>query len=211
MGIIFGTTFSTYALVTKLLAGEAAAASTTVQLIGGLASGITSSVPRSAFEKVKTVMQVQARSQAKRGQALYASSWHCGLAIVRTEGLGGLFQGYTATAFREGLQQLIYFYVAGITRTALAPVVPASLLPLFAGAAPGMATWLPPFICIDVVKSRLESAPRGKYAGFLDCARQIYRDEPWTVWCRGLGAALMRGALMHATIFLVRDRVMSAL
>jgi len=210
MGLIFASCFGTYELVTRLLVGGETGLPTPawVQLLAGFCSGVVSSIPRSACEKVKTLMQVQ---QSSSGKPLYQTSLHCAVAVVTQEGPSGLFESFFATALREGLQQLIYFYVASATRSLLAPVIPASVLPLFAGAAPGMATWLPPFICIDVVKSRLESAPKGRYRGFWACAVDIYRTEPASVWFRGLSAALLRGAGMHATIFLVHDHVMQAL
>ena len=46
-----------------------------------------------------------------------------------------------------------------------------------AGGIAGAASWLPPIFCIDVVKTKMQSAPRGTYKGIIDCARKSFQQE----------------------------------
>jgi hypothetical protein len=70
---------------------------------------------------------------------------------------------------------------------------------LLAGGAAGVASWASIYP-LDVVKSRVQAAP-GRYAGWVDCARQSVRSEGWSVLTRGLSACLLRAALVNAAIF----------
>jgi len=60
-------------------------------------------------------------------------------------------------------------------------------------------------IC-QVLKSRLQSAPEGTYAGFMDCARKtIAADGVGALW-KGFGPAMGRAFPANAATF-VRDFV----
>lgn len=48
----------------------------------------------------------------------------------------------------------------------------------------GVIQWLPPIYCFDVIKSRMQCAPRGHYSGVLDCASKLLREEGWRVFFR---------------------------
>ena len=61
--------------------------------------------------------------------------------------------------------------------------------------------WLPPFYCIDVVKSRMQGSLPGVYASAWDCALKSYRQDGLQVFFRGLPTALVRAFPLHACIF----------
>lgn len=82
---------------------------------------------------------------------------------------------------------------------------------LLAGAIAGMAQWLPPTYCVDVVKSRIQSHPPGTYGGMMACAREAYAAEGASVFFRGLSPALLRAACMHGPIFLVYELTLKLL
>merc|ERR1719265_70541 len=151
-------------------------------------------------------MQVAERAN---GRARHATSADCARSIIKEEGFQGLFSGLPATLMRETPQQLIYFPAYHFAKYALQHVcaggfaLPASSHAMAAGAFAGVATWLPPFYWVDVVKSRLETSPPGTYEGFVDCARHVYREEGGAYFFRGLSAALMRAAVLHSTLFVV--------
>lgn len=46
-----------------------------------------------------------------------------------------------------------------------------------AGGTAGTIQWLPPIYCFDVIKSRMQTAPQGKYKNIKDCAKQMYINE----------------------------------
>eukprot|EP00930_Biecheleria_cincta_P003728 TRINITY_DN104654_c0_g1_i1.p1 TRINITY_DN104654_c0_g1~~TRINITY_DN104654_c0_g1_i1.p1 ORF type:complete len:345 (+),score=39.64 TRINITY_DN104654_c0_g1_i1:54-1037(+) len=214
-GVIFSTTFCTYSLAIRWLiqihhGGEPRLCD---MMIAGLLSGLTSSIPRAAFERVKSVMQVSTLP----GAACYDNSMQCFIAICQKEGLAGLFCGLMSTMARQGPQQIVYFpafeLAAQLLRRAGAEqVFPVMLLTLIPGAFAGVATWLPPFIWVDAVNSRLQTAQTDSAklrVGFWQCASEMYRSEGSAAFNRGLAAALARAAPMHATIFCVRGAVAS--
>lgn len=79
------------------------------------------------------------------------------------------------------------------------------------GGLAGVATWLPPVFSVDVVKTRLQSAPKGTYSGMWDCAQKSYRAEGAGVFFRGLNIALIRAFPLHGTIFVVYESTMRLL
>lgn len=71
-----------------------------------------------------------------------------------------------------------------------------------------MIQWLPPIYCADVIKSRMQTAPKGHYSSVADCVAQLYREGGLRIFLRGLSPALMRAAPLHATIFVSYESVM---
>jgi len=67
----------------------------------------------------------------------------------------------------------------------------------------GMASrqWLPPLYCVDVMKSRMQSAEPGVYSSLWDCMVKSYRAEGLGVFFRGLPVAMLRAFPLHACIF----------
>ena len=53
-----------------------------------------------------------------------------------------------------------------------------------AGGTAGTIQWLPPMYCLDVIKSRMQTAPRGTYSGIKDCATQMYAEGGYKVFFR---------------------------
>jgi solute carrier family 25 carnitine/acylcarnitine transporter 20/29 len=65
----------------------------------------------------------------------------------------------------------------------------------------GIAMWtiaIPP----DVIKSRLQSAPRGTYTGSLDVLRKTLAHDGASALFKGLGPALLRAFPANAATFL---------
>jgi solute carrier family 25 (mitochondrial carnitine/acylcarnitine transporter), member 20/29 len=71
--------------------------------------------------------------------------------------------------------------------------------------------WLPPFYCIDVVKSRMQSAEPGVYSNAWNCVVKSYRAEGGMVFFRGLGTAILRAFPLHATVFFVYETTITML
>jgi solute carrier family 25 carnitine/acylcarnitine transporter 20/29 len=80
-------------------------------------------------------------------------------------------------------------------------LVPANLVPAVAGGVAGSMVWVPPFYSIDVIKTRLQSAPAGTYSGFVDCVKKSVDKEGAGVFVRGMGLAQARAFLVHGSIF----------
>jgi hypothetical protein len=107
--------------------------------------------------------------------------------IVREEGLGGLYRGAAPTGLKVAFQIAARFALFGELSAALARAAPRgplrwlspgaylSCCTLAAGALAGGIT-----VClnqpIDVIKSRMQAAPRGTYAGMAHCARAVVAE-----------------------------------
>lgn len=152
-------------------------------------------------------MQVQKMGD----KAPYRWSGECVVQLIKKEGLySGLFRGLDATIARE-IPQFAVYYPAyellvrtlhkwdGQQPDADTPLRPHLLL--LAGGLAGTVQWLPPFYCIDVVKSRMQASLPGVYSSAWDCARKSYRQEGARVFFRGLPTALIRAFPLHACIF----------
>uniref|UniRef100_A0AC35FFJ4 Uncharacterized protein n=1 Tax=Panagrolaimus sp. PS1159 TaxID=55785 RepID=A0AC35FFJ4_9BILA len=80
---------------------------------------------------------------------------------------------------------------------------------LAAGGFAGIARWL---ICIpaDVIKSRLQTAPEGKYPGGMrDVIREILQHEGPPGFFRGFGPVLLRAFPANAASFLGLELTLS--
>jgi solute carrier family 25 (mitochondrial carnitine/acylcarnitine transporter), member 20/29 len=176
--------------------------------VGGFV-GFVQSFVRTPIERVKTVMQIRNRATTK---APHANSLVCAYNLLKTDGLRvGLYAGLAATIAREVPQYLFYFIVYDKVRERLEPMVGTLASQAFAGGTAGVIGWLPPVFSIDVVKTRLQSAPKGTYSGMWDCAKKSYRAEGIAVFFRGLNIAVIRAFPLHGTIFVVYETVMKLL
>eukprot|EP00116_Pleurobrachia_bachei_P013518 sb/3473780/ len=80
---------------------------------------------------------------------------------------------------------------------------------MLAGGLGGMAMWLwgvPP----DVLKTKFQTAPPGKYNSFLDVAPELYRREGPGAFFKGFAPSGMRAFLANGVCLVVYDLVMQA-
>ncbi|KAK3251411.1 hypothetical protein CYMTET_39247 [Cymbomonas tetramitiformis] len=182
-------------------------------LMCGMTAGFTSSFVRTPIERVKTVMQVATTEGTK---APYRNSVACAMALVRKEGFfNGLFTGLNSTIAREIPQYSLVFVVYDYAKPFVHKTLftdkngslsstPTSIAvsQCLAGGITGCVSWIPPTYCMDVIKSRIQGAPDGTYAGLWDCAKKTYAKDGLKVFFRGLDLALMRAFPLHGCIFL---------
>ncbi|CAM9252811.1 unnamed protein product [Phaeothamnion confervicola] len=170
----------------------------------GAFAGAVQAPVRQVFERVKAVMQVR---HSAAGQSPYRWSGDCLVQLVRSEGWKmGLFRGLSSTMAREVPQFAVYYPAYELAKRAL---LPAGQSPrdahwgynLAAGAIAGVVQWLPPIYSIDVIKTRMTTAPPGMYNSIADCVRKTYRAEGAGAFFRGLGPSLVRAAPLHGIVF----------
>ena len=99
--------------------------------------------------------------------------------IIKTEGVGGIYQGAAATAMKQGSNQGLRFmwfneYKRIVTNHGEKEMTP--LLGLFGGMSAGCFSTLGnnPF---DVVKTRLQGTKASQYTGTLDCFKKVLANE----------------------------------
>src|ERR1700712_3347444 len=177
------------------------------------AAGFFSAIPMTLitapFERVKVLLQIQGQKQLAPGEKPKYSG---GVDVVRQcykeGGVRSVFRGSFATLARDGPGSAAYFATYEYIKRSLTPVDPAtgkpsgslSLLAVTsAGAAAGVAMWIPVFP-VDTIKSRLQSMPGKPTIGGV--TRQLYRSGGVKAFFPGLAPALARAVPANAATFL---------
>ena len=177
------------------------------------AAGFFSAIPMTLitapFERVKVLLQIQGQKQLAPGEKPKYSG---GLDVVRQlykeGGIRSVFRGSFATLARDGPGSAAYFATYEYIKRRLTPVDPAtgktsgelSLLAITcAGAAAGVAMWIPVFP-VDTVKSRLQTMEGKPTVGGVISG--LYRNGGLKAFFPGFGPALARAVPANAATFL---------
>ncbi|RXN17210.1 mitochondrial carnitine acylcarnitine carrier [Labeo rohita] len=145
--------------------------------------------------------------QAASGQVKYAGPMDCAKQLYRENGIRGIYKGTALTLMRDVPASGMYFMTYEWLKKALTPEgkSPTELsVPsiLFAGGMAGIFNWavaIPP----DVLKSRFQTAPEGKYPnGFRDVLRELIREEGIGSLYKGFNAVMLRAFPANAACFL---------
>ena len=123
------------------------------------------------------------------GRSPYTWSGSCAVELVRKQGfVNGLFQGMGSVFLREIPQFAVYYPWYEFTRRKgleqgyFSPIIVQAL----AGGTAGIVQWLPPFYFFDVIKSRMQTSPEGKFRNIFHCAETLYKTEGYQVFFRYL-------------------------
>lgn len=177
------------------------------------AAGAISAIPTTGImapsERIKCLLQVQANEVEKGGKARYSGMVDCAKQVLKEGGLASLYKGTVATLVRDIPGTVAYFGTYELVKKQLMKAqgidpgkgqlsVPSVLT---AGGLAGMACWTVG-IPADVVKSRYQTAPEGKYSGLPDVYRALIKEEGHAGLFRGLRPALLRAFPANAACFL---------
>lgn len=156
------------------------------------------------FERVKVLLQIQGQNPPPPGQKPKYSG---GLDVVRQlyqeGGIRSVYRGSAMTLARDGPGSAAYFAAYEYIKRSMTPhdaqgnatgelSVPAVVA---AGAAAGVAMWIPVFP-VDTVKSRLQSASGQPTMG--GTIRSLYADGGIKSFFPGFGPALFRAVPANA-------------
>lgn len=161
------------------------------------------------FERVKVILQVQGQKTLAPGEK---PRYNGGLDVVRQlykeGGIRSVFKGSAATLARDGPGSAAYFAAYEYIKRKLTPVDPHTGKPsgqlslpaiTCAGAAAGVAMWIPVFP-VDTVKSRLQTSEGN--AGVGQIIREVYGRGGFKAFFPGFGPALARAVPANAATFL---------
>lgn len=169
----------------------------------GMLSGVFTTAIMAPGERIKCLLQIQAAS----GQVKYAGPMDCVKQLYRENGVRGIYKGTALTLMRDVPASGMYFMTYEWLKYTLTPEgkSPTELsVPsvLFAGGMAGIFNWavaIPP----DVLKSRFQTAPEGKYPnGFRDVLRELIREEGIGSLYKGFTAVMLRAFPANAACFL---------
>ncbi|KAK1473895.1 hypothetical protein CCUS01_05485 [Colletotrichum cuscutae] len=209
---MFAVSFWAYDLGKTLVRTTSSAPDAPLTIAQVSAAGFFSAIPMTAitapFERVKVILQVQSQ-RLKPGES---PKYKGGADVVRQlyaeGGVRSVFRGSVATLARDGPGSAAYFAAYEYIKRRLTPKDPVtgepsgelSLLAVTAaGAAAGVAMWIPVFP-VDTVKSRLQTAEGNVTLGGV--VREVYGRGGVKAFFPGFGPALARAVPANAATFL---------
>ncbi|CAG9532604.1 unnamed protein product [Cercopithifilaria johnstoni] len=174
-------------------------------LSGGLA-GIFTTIIMVPGERIKCLLQVQHAGSTSPSPEHYTGPVDVFRKLYRQGGIRSIYRGSMATLLRDvpasGIYLATYEYLkklfAGDSTTKNLDLLSTSL----AGGLAGIANWS---ICIppDVLKSRLQTAPEGKYPnGIRGVFKEIMREEGPKALFKGFIPVMLRAFPANAACFL---------
>ncbi|GFR47867.1 hypothetical protein Agub_g9676, partial [Astrephomene gubernaculifera] len=162
----------------------------------------------SPVELLKLRSQLQT---ATRGSPGYRNPAALAAQVVRTEGVVGLYRGFTLTLVRDVPSFAMYFWLYHDIATALSPGMHPEEAPpatqVIAGGMAGVLAWMPIYP-LDVLKTRVQAVPGSSAGGggggktMLQYAREMYSEAGVRSFYRGVSPTLVRAFLMDAAAFL---------
>lgn len=177
--------------------------------LGGVGTGALQSFMLTPVELIKIRLQLLNTSfPGSQSAGAHTGPISVAKSILKTEGLRGIYRGFTITALRDAPSHGFYFWTYEYMREQLHPGCRKSgqetlRTMLIAGGLAGVASW----VCcypLDVVKTRLQAqspASPQKYDGIIDCLHQSVKQEGYSVLWRGLGTAVARAFVVNGAIF----------
>ncbi|XP_062891395.1 mitochondrial carnitine/acylcarnitine carrier protein-like isoform X2 [Mobula hypostoma] len=177
----------------------------------GVLSGVFSSAILTPVERIKCLLQVQSGSQR-----MYTGPGDCVRKLYRHSGIPGIYKGMFLTLLRDIPGTGVYFLTYEWLKEVLTlegqrqnyfsfPRI------LFAGGMAGITNWI---VCIpaDVLKSRFQTAPDGKYPnGLQDVLRELIREEGVASLYKGFSAVMLRAFPANAACFFGYEMTMQFL
>lgn len=188
---------------------------TQICIAGGI-SAFPTTVLLAPSERIKCLLQVEMNeieactSRGTVANVKYKGMVDCVQQVYKAGGIRSVFKGTGATLLREIPGTMAFFgtyeylkqqllYCQNLPSTTSAQYAPITILT--AGGLAGISCWT---ICIpfDVIKSRYQSAPDGKYRSLLHVYQQLMKVEGSFALMRGIKPALMRAFPANAAAFL---------
>ena len=175
----------------------------------GFFSAIPQTLITAPFERVKVLLQIQGQKELKPGEKpKYAGGLDVVRQLYRQGGVRSVFRGSTMTLARDGPGSAAYFATYETIKRRLAPVDSVTGKPtgklsltavMTAGAAAGVAMWIPVFP-VDTIKSRLQSAAGNPtIAG---TCRELWARGGIKAFFPGFAPAMARAVPANAATFL---------
>jgi hypothetical protein len=198
------------------------------EFVGGAGAAAIHSTFSTPIELVKIRMQT---SSTADGKLPYSNSFQCAYHILRSEGLRGLYRGYTAVLCKDVPGIGLYFASFYTFKKLLMKDKPIShmngwdhvdqtLRLLACGGFSGVVAWLTVFPA-DVIKSNLQrqsrliileggsgttvSVPHIYYTGVFHCAKALFLREGWRIFYVGIAPNLLASFVGSAVSLSVNE------
>jgi len=168
----------------------------------GAFSGIFTTSIMAPGERIKCLLQIQQGS----GNKLYDGPVDCAKKLYKEGGIRSIYKGTVLTLCRDIPASGMYFAGYEAVKYLLTPEGqdPSKLSigsVLFAGGMAGCLNW-GAAIMPDVLKSRYQTAPAGKYSGIKDVFVDVMKTDGFRGMYRGFAAVMLRAFPANACCFL---------
>lgn len=183
-------------------------------LNAGMLSGAMAALLNAPIERIKCLLQVQQSTTANTaGTTHYKGFWDCARQVFADGGIRSAYRGMCSTWARDvpasGAYFLGYEWLKKNTPNALAGNEAARTL--FAGGFAGIFFWMVA-IPADVIKSRIQTAPNGKYPrGMRDVVPSMLAKEGLRAFYKGTTPVFIRAFPANAACFFGYEATMSLL
>lgn len=164
-------------------------------------SGLATLLIMAPAERVKTLLQIQVEGGGK----LYKGPIDVILKLIKEKGISSIYRGLFATLIRDVPSGGMYFFTYELLNDTLRKKFPETTnlgLTIFSGGCAGIAYWI--FgMPADVVKSRLQAAPEGRYPnGLRQVFFELIKNEGPLGLYTGLTPVILRAFPANAACFL---------
>ncbi|KAL5112242.1 Mitochondrial carnitine/acylcarnitine carrier protein [Taenia crassiceps] len=211
---LFAVCFFGFDLGKQLLAHDTKNIKKNEIFFAGMLSGVFTTVLMAPGERIKCLLQIQNLDLHPK----YNGPIDAIRKLYLEGGVRSLFKGTAATLLRDvpssGVFFLSYEWIKELTSSTVSKSNPGVAQTLFAGGMAGVFNWLiaiPP----DVLKSRLQTAPEGKYPqGIRSVFEELLTKEGIFALYKGAAPVMIRAFPANAACFLgyeVAMRVLSYL
>uniref|UniRef100_A0A1B6LK75 Mitochondrial carnitine/acylcarnitine carrier protein n=1 Tax=Graphocephala atropunctata TaxID=36148 RepID=A0A1B6LK75_9HEMI len=168
----------------------------------GAFSGVFTTIIMAPGERIKCLLQVQ---QDSVGPKKYSGPRDVVRKLYKEGGIRSIYKGTVATLLRDvpasGMYFMTYEWIQELLRPEGATEV-SMLSTIFAGGMAGICNWLVG-IPADVLKSRLQTAPEGKYPGGIrQVFQELIRQEGITALYKGCAPVMIRAFPANAACFI---------
>lgn len=196
---IFAVSFGGYGVGKQIFKADINPESIPRLFASGAFSAIFTTAVMSPIERIKCLLQVQHGSGNKK----YDGMVDCAVKLYKEGGMRSIYKGTVATLLRDVPAAGAYFATYGYLTSVLTnegekPSVPLSI---FAGGMSGIMHWvvgMPP----DVIKSRLQTAPEGKYPlGMMSVFSELMKTEGPVGLYKGVVPVMLRAFPANAACF----------
>ncbi|CAD5227207.1 unnamed protein product [Bursaphelenchus xylophilus] len=166
----------------------------------GAFAGVLTTVVMVPGERIKCLLQVQSSG----GPQKYSGPLDVAKQLYKEGGIRSIYRGTAATLMRDVPASAAYLSVYEYLKRLFAgegnkdKLTPTATL--LAGGFAGIANWS---VCIpaDVLKSRLQTAPEGKYNGIRDVFKEVIKTEGPAGLFRGFTPVMLRAFPANAACF----------
>ncbi|XP_037934323.1 congested-like trachea protein [Teleopsis dalmanni] len=203
---IFAMCFAGYALGKRLQQTDANTKLTYTQIfIAGGFSGVFSAFVMAPGDRIKSLLQIQ---QGSGGEQKYNGLFDCAIKLYKEDGIRSVYKGLCATLLRDIPANGTYFLTYEIISEMLTKKIgddttsKVAAISIISGGASGMTYWILG-LPADVLKTRVQTAPPGKYPhGVRSAFPDLLKNDGPLALYRGMTPIMLRSFPANGACFL---------